>query len=220
MDFFELVQIGGIVLFLSVVVVQTMRLVIRKRFNPITLSVGRKGLLGVMEVALFAGVNLWIVLILFQVLPLKVRPLAWLFGSQMVGTMLSKVVGVLLIGGGFVLFILSLRALGDSWRLGVDAQNPGPLVTRGIYAFTRNPIYAFFDLYFVGTFLVNGHLVFLVFALLVVANLHYQILQEERFLATVHGPSYENYRAQVGRYATWRRASSVLQRWTGQQASD
>jgi protein-S-isoprenylcysteine O-methyltransferase Ste14 len=38
---------------------------------------------------------------------------------------------------------------------------------------------------------------------LVVLNLHYQILQEERFLARAHGAAYEAYRARTARYVTW-----------------
>jgi hypothetical protein len=58
----------------------------------------------------------------------------------------------------------------------------------------------------VGTFLVNGSLLFLLLAGLAVANLHYQILQEEAFLTRLHGPAYEAYRRQTARYLGRRRA--------------
>jgi protein-S-isoprenylcysteine O-methyltransferase Ste14 len=98
----------------------------------------------------------------------------------------------------------ALRALGDAWRLGIDAHDSGKLVTDGIYRRTRNPIYLFFGLCFWGTFLLNGAAAFALLAALVTANLHYQILQEEKHLARVHGPAYEAYRARTGRYVTWR----------------
>lgn len=105
---------------------------------------------------------------------------------------------------GLMFFVLGLASLGDSWRLGIDKEELGQLVTRGICALSRNPIYLFFDLYFLGTFLVNGALIFLVFALLVIANLHYQIVQEEPFLARVHEATHTRYCATVDRQLSWR----------------
>jgi protein-S-isoprenylcysteine O-methyltransferase Ste14 len=43
-------------------------------------------------------------------------------------------------------------------------------------------IFVFLDLYFAGTFFINGTLIFLVFAVVVIAGVHYQIMQEESFL--------------------------------------
>ena len=61
-------------------------------------------------------------------------------------------------------------------------------------------------LWFIGTFPLNGTSVFLAFALLAFANLHYQILQEEHFLAEVHGTKYERYCRRTPRYFALRRA--------------
>jgi protein-S-isoprenylcysteine O-methyltransferase Ste14 len=87
----------------------------------------------------------------------------------------------------------------------VDERRPGELVTTGIFARTRNPIYLFFDLFFWGVFLINGTLGFLLFAVFAGANLHLQILDEERYLERVHGERYWQYRQAVGRYWTFRR---------------
>jgi protein-S-isoprenylcysteine O-methyltransferase Ste14 len=76
-------------------------------------------------------------------------------------------------------------------------------VTTGIYFYSRNPIYLFFDLYFLGTFFINGSLFFLLTAVLGALNLHYQILQEERFLADTYGAVYKAYRARTARYIAW-----------------
>ena len=58
---------------------------------------------------------------------------------------------------------------------------------------------SFVDLYFIGTFLVNGTVTFLLFAVVVV-GMHYQILQEEAFLRGVHGDAYEAYCRETRRY--------------------
>jgi len=54
----------------------------------------------------------------------------------------------------------------------------------------------------IGTFLMEGRLVFLVAALVLLALGHPLIRREERFLAQVHGAAYAGYCARVGRYLT------------------
>jgi protein-S-isoprenylcysteine O-methyltransferase Ste14 len=196
-------QIACLLFFLALVVGRAVSLRVRAKLNPVTLSLN-KGLLGFMELSLFAGVNLWALAVIMYSLPFQTRPLTWLFGIPLLDAAPAKIAGVILIVVGFVLLVSAMRALGSSWRLGIDEDRQGKLVTNGVYAFTRNPIYLFFYLYFAGTFLINGALFFLVFAVLAAANLHYQILQEEKTLATAHGMAYERYCARVPRYVSWR----------------
>ena len=104
---------------------------------------------------------------------------------------------------GLVIFGLAYVSFGDSWRVGFDVKTPGALVTTGAFALSRNPIYVFLDLWFIGVFLINGTLIFLIFALLAVAILHWQILQEEEFLLKLYGQPYQSYCAKTGRYFYW-----------------
>ena len=98
----------------------------------------------------------------------------------------------------------ALISFGNSWRIGIDEKRAGSLVTNGIFIFSWNPIFAFIDLYFLGTFLLNGGPVFLVFVIVTMLALHYQISQEEKFLLKKYGQAYERYCRRVGRYATWK----------------
>ena len=196
-------QLLALALFLILVVGRTMHLLIHKKVNPITLDLARKGRAGLMEILLFASVNLWAVAVVLCTLSLERPPFAWICNVQLVDAMPAKLLGVTVIICAFVTFVLALSALGNSWRLGIDQNHPGRLVTTGIYAYSRNPIYLFFDLYFLGTFLINGSLFFLIMTVLVVLNLHYQILQEERFLASTHGATYDAYCARTARYIAW-----------------
>ncbi len=108
--------------------------------------------------------------------------------------------GVAAIGAGLVVFVAALAAMGDSWRVGIDRGTPGKLVTRGIFARTRNPIFLFMDLYVAGTFVLHGTLLFFVIALVGIVGIHFQIRREERFLEGRYGEEYGSYRARTPRY--------------------
>jgi protein-S-isoprenylcysteine O-methyltransferase Ste14 len=49
----------------------------------------------------------------------------------------------------------------------------------------------------------------MVFAVIACIALHFQILQEERFLTKTYGMAYRDYCARTGRYFTWRAAGSI-----------
>jgi len=198
-------QIAALAVFLAETVGRSLRFRRRRHRNPIVLRLRKRGLLGPMEVALFLSVNLWALVVLLHVLPNLAPVRSDWFGPRLVAGAPVRWLGAVLTGIAFCLRRLAIAALGDSWRLGLDDRHPGELVTSGVYAFSRNPIYLFFDLWFVGTFLMNGTAILLLFAAFVVANLHYQILHEERFLSECFGKAYESYRSHTGRYATLRR---------------
>jgi protein-S-isoprenylcysteine O-methyltransferase Ste14 len=198
-------QIGCLVLFLALVVGRAVSLRVRVRVNPIAFRLRKRGLLGVVELAFFVQVNLWAVAVVVYSIPGLRPPGFWVFSGLPLDVTWVKLLGALTIAIGFAIFVAALRSLGSSWRLGIDESHPGRLVTTGIYALSRNPVYTFFDLYFIGTYLVNGTWLFLALAVLTVLNLHYQILHEERFLASVHGHAYQSYRDRTARYWTWRR---------------
>jgi len=115
-----------------------------------------------------------------------------------------KALGAVVVCTGLLIFALALWAFADSWRIGIDRSTAGALVTDGIFAWTRNPIYVALDLIFFGTFLVQGRALFLVLALALAALLHYQIRREEKYLAGAYGDAYRSYCERVGRYVRWR----------------
>jgi len=196
-------QISALAFFLFAFGARTVQLRLRQHINPITLSLGKRGILGIVELSLFVVVNLWVLAVLAHALPgLNGLLPAW-SQLRLIRSLVAQRAGVVLTLLAFVICLAALRALGNSWRLGIDEKQPGKLVTTGIYRFSRNPIFVFFDLYFVSAFLLNGTVIFLLFALFTILNLHCQILQEERFLAQAHGSDYQRYCRRTCRYATW-----------------
>ena len=68
-------------------------------------------------------------------------------------TRLSHWVGVRALPAGMLILVFSLVSFGNSFRVGIDAEQPGRLVTTGIFAVSRNPIYVGFLLFLIGQFL-------------------------------------------------------------------
>ncbi|GAB6393044.1 MAG: CPBP family intramembrane metalloprotease/isoprenylcysteine carboxylmethyltransferase [Treponematales bacterium] len=96
--------------------------------------------------------------------------------------------------------IASLVSFGNSFRVGIDAQKPDKLVTTGMFAFSRNPIYVCFDAFFIGQFLVHHNTALLLFAALFALLIHRQILREEKFLKVHYGAEYAAYCQKTRRY--------------------
>jgi protein-S-isoprenylcysteine O-methyltransferase Ste14 len=200
MTFFDHFQIGSLALFLLVLVGRALSLRLTANINPIAIGRGKRGLRFIFELYAFAGLAIWITELLLYSLHCSFRVFPSPLHTLLIGSTTAKLAGVTLVSLGFVIFVLAFVSFGDSWRVGFDVKTPGKLVTTGIFAFTRNPIYVFLILWFIGIFLINGTLIFLIFALLAIAHLHYQIRQEEKFCTQLYGPAYEDYCARTGRY--------------------
>lgn len=201
--FFGYFQIAALALFLGLFLGRTLHLRIKQRINPIVLDAGKKRGRGHIALGLFAGVNAWAAVTLWHALHSAFQsPAPPLFQPRLDAAPL-QVTGATLIILGFVLFIWALIDLGNSWRLGIDEARPGTLVTGGVYALSRHPIYLFFHLYFAGTFLINGTIPLLILAIVLGLILHAQALQEEQFLNQIHGPAYRAYCEHTARYLNW-----------------
>jgi protein-S-isoprenylcysteine O-methyltransferase Ste14 len=133
--------------------------------------------------------------------PLRTHVLPGTLGTVVVGAAAFRSLGVAVVSAGLVLHAAALWAFAESWRSGIDREARAALVTGGVFAWTRNPIYLALDLQAIGTFLVLGRLVFLALAMPIVILLHAQIRREERFLARAYGDAYREYCSRVGRYA-------------------
>jgi protein-S-isoprenylcysteine O-methyltransferase Ste14 len=203
--FFDYFQIMCLTFFLFVFVGRTLYLRFCRNIRVFTLGVAKRGVQQALELSFLFVLAAWLVEIFLYTQPGGARLFPAPFTALLVGFTPLKLVGTVLIVVGQIVFLLALLAFGDSWRVGIDKQSPGQLITGGVFAVTRNPIFLFVDLYFVGTFLINGTVIFLILAVLVVAGLHYQILQEEKFLIQTYDKAYRDYCARTRRYFGWRR---------------
>lgn len=108
--------------------------------------------------------------------------------------------GVLLCLAGLTLLFLSLVSFGRSFRVGIDPDRPDQLVTTGIFAFSRNPIYLAFAFVLLGQFLVFSNWILLVYLVVAIGLFHRQVLREEEFLKKHYGREYSEYSDRVRRY--------------------
>jgi protein-S-isoprenylcysteine O-methyltransferase Ste14 len=109
-------------------------------------------------------------------------------------------VGVLLCVGGLFLLFLSLVSFGKSFRVGIDQDHPDQLVTTGIFAFSRNPIYVAFGFVLLGQFLVFPNWILLVYLLAAIWLVRRQVSREEEYLRNHYGQEYSEYFDRVSRY--------------------
>lgn len=111
-------------------------------------------------------------------------------------------IGVALTVAGVALTLAAQRAMGASWRVGVDHAETTQLVTGGPFALVRNPVFAAMFPTGVGLALIapNAVAIAAVVALIAALELQTRVVEEPYLLAT-HGAPYAQYAARVGRFA-------------------
>jgi len=201
MSLFDYFQIASVAIFVFILVGKILYLRLSRNVNPIAIGGGKKGVVLAVELISVAGLMVWMVEVLLYAFHSGFRIFPWPLDRQLVSSQPVKLIGVALVSLGLAIFAMAYVSFGDSWRVGFDVKSPGALVTGGIFSISRNPIYLSLDLWFIGIFLINGRLIFLIFATLAVAVMHWQIQQEEAFLSNLYGQPYRDYCARTGRYA-------------------
>lgn len=109
---------------------------------------------------------------------------------------------------GDAVFLVAVLTMKDSWRAGIPDRDKTELVTTGIYKFSRNPAFLGFDLQYIGVLLMYCNPLTATFSIFAMVMLHLQILQEERYLTSVFGAPYQQYKKKVFRYLGRRRYTS------------
>jgi protein-S-isoprenylcysteine O-methyltransferase Ste14 len=203
MNFFDVFQLSSIAVFLFIFVSRALHLLLVRKINPIAIGRGKKGWSLALELIAFVGLIVWIVEVALHALHSSVHIFPAVLNRTLFDSTIAKSAGAVLATAALVLFAFAFLSFGNSWRVGLDTQTPGALVTSGTFAVSRNPIFVSLDLWFIGIFLINGTLIFLSFALLAAAVLHWQMLREEKFLAGLYGQPYRDYCASTARYFIW-----------------
>ena len=139
--------------------------------------------------ALYTSISIWLTNIL---------QLPWIFPlHQLVG----MVVGVILLVAGFLIWVSAMKTLKLRRAFGKDIYKPegsSRLITTGIYASVRNPIYLGVSVMLLGWFFVFQLTFFLILTILFLIHFYFVAKWEERELTRRFGDEYLRYKSEVG----------------------
>ena len=111
-------------------------------------------------------------------------------------------IGLIFVTLGFIIGILALIAMKNSWRVGIKYDQKTDLITTGIYRISRNPYFLSFDILILGYILIFTSPILITLYLILVIVFHQMILDEEKYLLSVQGVPYADYKSKVNRYIT------------------
>lgn len=206
-EWYDYFQLATLILLCLLVIGRAIHLRLTQHINPITIGASKNGFHQAVEICLSLGFALWAVVVLAFALHFEERLFPAFVNQPLFDGPFIKLIGATLLTCSLIIFILALISFGNSWRVGIDEKTPGKLVSRGVFAVTRNPIFLSLIVYVSGTFLIYGRLILLLFVGLIAAGVQYQIVQEEKFLLSRYGQAYKEYKARTGRYLRFRRSS-------------
>jgi protein-S-isoprenylcysteine O-methyltransferase Ste14 len=149
-------------------------------YNAVSDKIIRRWLMRVIEIVM-----------ILQILGLQLFPIS---GKPF----LPQVIGFMLIVIGVSISVSARKALGANWTHAYEYQikKEHALITEGIYAYIRHPIYTGLYIAFIGGELVAQSFVALLFVLLFVGG-YWQARQEEVILLKHFGGAYKSYMKQT-----------------------
>ncbi len=108
---------------------------------------------------------------------------------------------------GIALLLLSLTwtvvaqsQMGEAWRIGIDSEHRTPLVQKGVFGVSRNPIFLGVMITLLGLFLTIPNALTLLALGLGVVTIGAQVRLEEEHLSKLHPGEYAIYRERVRRW--------------------
>ena len=108
--------------------------------------------------------------------------------------------GAVVAVAGIGLTFVSQLAMGDEWRIGVDAHEETGLVTDGAFAIVRNPIFSCMIVVGAGLAILVPNLISTIGLGMLIAAIELQVrFVEEPHLQKLHNSTYVAYASRVGR---------------------
>ena len=108
-------------------------------------------------------------------------------------------VGWPLVAAGLLLVVAAQAQMGLSWRIGID-DRPTSLVTGGVFAVVRNPIFGGMLLSLAGLVALSLSAATAVAWVAMAQLIFVQVRLEEEHLHRLHGAAYAGYASRVGRF--------------------
>ena len=109
------------------------------------------------------------------------------------------VTGLVLVALGYACTLWCYAAMGDAWRIGINAKEQTTLVRHGPYRHVRHPIYLFQIVMLAGAALLLPTPASFIILALHCLCVFIKAADEEKYLTTVHGEAYRDYLNCTGR---------------------
>jgi protein-S-isoprenylcysteine O-methyltransferase Ste14 len=100
---------------------------------------------------------------------------------------------------GLLIIVLAILDLGDSLRIGLP-QEKTRLKTRGLYRFSRNPVYVGIYLIAISAMVYTVNPLIILLGIYCIIIHHLIVRAEEKFLKDRFGKAYSDYCSKVRRY--------------------
>ncbi len=111
-----------------------------------------------------------------------------------------RYVGLTLMAIGYVMSTIGVRQMGMSWRVGIDNEAPGPMVSRGLFSRMRHPIYSGMLLATTGMVAVTADIFSVAVGAAAWVAIPMQARAEEEFLMSRYPTVYPEYLKRTGRF--------------------
>jgi protein-S-isoprenylcysteine O-methyltransferase Ste14 len=90
--------------------------------------------------------------------------------------------------------------MGSSWSMAIRERDSGELITDGLFAYVRHPIYALSMMLMLCSVVILPTLPMAALGVVHFALNHIKACNEERHMLKVHGPAYAAYMGRTGRF--------------------
>ncbi|MFY7936789.1 MAG: methyltransferase family protein [Flavobacterium sp.] len=111
----------------------------------------------------------------------------------------STIIGLTIIHLALIFIAIAQHQMSISWRIGIDEKNKTPLVTKGVFAISRNPIFLGMITTVLGLFLIIPNALTFFTFLTTYFIIQIQIRLEEEFLLRQHQNIYLEYKNKTKR---------------------
>jgi protein-S-isoprenylcysteine O-methyltransferase Ste14 len=149
--------------------------------------------------ALLNSVASLLLLVTAVAYPLDARTVTWFGRISLLDRPIVQAAGVATVALSGLCLVWGSVSLGGSFRVALPEWGQ-PLVTHGIYRFTRNPLALSANLLALSVLLMAPSWLAMVSFLLNAISYEWKIRIEEAYLHQTHGAAYTAYCARTGRY--------------------
>ncbi|WP_133471315.1 methyltransferase family protein [Paraglaciecola marina] len=139
-------------------------------------------------------IAIYVVYVLFPTQYLLMGPIG------LVNHTIFKWVGLGLLIFSFIWVVLAQSQMGASWRIGIDHDQKTDFIQKGLFKYSRNPIFVGIIIISFGYFLILPNAITLVTLALDILLIQVQVTMEEDHLNEQYGKSYIDYCQGVRRW--------------------